>query len=108
MARPSRNIDRVLLAAGRELLPLTGCRDLSVRQVTERAGVNLGMFHYHFKTRENFIRSLLQEMYEHMFASLQLERARHAEPVPGLRAVLRLLGRFARDHRALLLRVMGD
>jgi hypothetical protein len=51
---------------------------------------------------------VLQEMYEEMFASLQLERARHAEPVAGLRAVLRLLGRFARDHRLLLLRVVSD
>src|SRR2546430_1199136 len=108
MARPSRNIDRVLLVAGRELLPLTGCRNLSVRQVTERAGVNLGMLHYHFKTRDNFVQAVLQEMYEEMFASLQLERARHAEPLPGLRAVLRVLGRFARDHRKLLLRVMSD
>ena len=100
MARPSRNIDRALLAAGRDLLPLTGCRNLSVRQVTERAGVNLGMFHYHFRTRENFVRAVLQEMYEEMFASLQLERARHAEPLPGLRAVLRVLGRLQQDSQS--------
>jgi len=108
MARPSRNIDRVLMAAGRDLLPETGCRNLSVRQVVERAGVNLGMFHYHFKSRDNFVRAVLQEMYEEMFASLQLERARHDYPLPGLRAVLRILGRFARDHRRLLMRVMSD
>jgi AcrR family transcriptional regulator len=108
MARPSRNIDRLLLATGRELLPETGCRNLSIRQVTERAGVNLGMFHYHFKTRDKFVRAVLQEMYEDMFASLELEQGRHRNPGTSLRAVLTLLGRFARDHRRLLLRVMSD
>jgi AcrR family transcriptional regulator len=33
------------------LLPQTGCAGLSVRKVAERAGINLGMFHYHFKSR---------------------------------------------------------
>ena len=47
--RPSRNLDRALLAAGRELLPERGCAGLSVREVADAAGVNLGMFHYHFK-----------------------------------------------------------
>jgi len=64
MPRPSRNLDRALLAAGRALLPARGCSGLSIREVAEAANVNLGMFHYHFKTREAFLRTLLQSMYE--------------------------------------------
>lgn len=45
MARPSQNIDCALLDAGLALLPVTGCSGLSVRRLTEQAGVNLGMFH---------------------------------------------------------------
>ena len=45
MPRPSRHLDRALLAAGRELLPVYGCARLTVRQVAEAAGVNIGMFH---------------------------------------------------------------
>jgi len=116
MPRPSRNLDRLLLAAGRELLPLRGCAGLTVREVTETAGVNLGMFHYHFKTREAFLRALLQHTYETMYARLALEshvaadlRARDwGDAVANLRAALRFLGRFLRDNRPLVSRVLAD
>lgn len=113
MARPSRNLDRLLLAAGRELLARRGCAALSVREVAHAAGVNLGMFHYHFKTREVFLKTLLQQTYEDMFARLTLDIGAREEierwrPVDGLRAALRFLGRFLRDNRPLISRVLAD
>jgi AcrR family transcriptional regulator len=108
MARPSRNLDRALLQAGRALLPERGCSGLSVREVAERAGVNLGMFHYHFRTREVFMRAVLQEAYEEMFACLTLEASRGADPLASLRSGLRVLGRFVRDNRRLIGRVFAD
>ena len=120
--RPSRNLDRALLAAGRELLPHRGCAGLTVREVAEAAGVNLGMFHYHFKSREAFLRALLQSMYEEMFTQLMQQ----AVPLPPggasrgsagagagsaldvLRGALRFMGRFVRANRPVLTRVMAD
>ena len=64
MPRPSQNVDQLLIDAGLELLPETGCAGLSVRKLTEHAGVNLGMFHYHFRNKDNFVRTLLQRTYE--------------------------------------------
>jgi AcrR family transcriptional regulator len=106
--RPSRNVDVQLLAAGRELYPAIGAAGLSVRKVVERAGVNLGMFHYHFGTKDAFVRALLQSLYEEMFADLQSATAAPADPVAGLRAALRVIARFARDYRVLLRRLMVD
>ena len=83
MPRPSRNLDRVLLAAGRELLARRGCAALSVREVAHAAGVNLGMFHYHFKTREVFLKTLLQQTYEDMFARLTLDIGAREELAAG-------------------------
>ena len=108
MPRPSRNLDRALLAAGRELLARRGCAGLSIREVAEAAGVNLGMFHYHFRTRDAFLRALLQQTYEEMFARLTFEGARDWDAVDNLRAALRFLGRFLRDNRPLLARVLAD
>src|SRR6185503_11073127 len=106
--RPSRNLDRALLAAGRELLPHRGCAGLSVREVADAAGVNLGMFHYHFKSREAFLRALLQSMYEEMYSQLTYEAdARHG-PLEALRAAMRFMGRFVRANRPMLSRVLGD
>src|SRR5262245_17840086 len=112
--RPSRNLDRALLTAGRELFPSRGCAGLSVREVADAAGVNLGMFHYHFKSREAFLRALLQSVYEDLFAELSAR----ASPIPAggkdlraidlLRAALQFMGRFVRANRPLLTRVMID
>ena len=108
MPRPSRNLDQALLAAGRELFPVRGCGAMSIREVAEASGVNLGMFHYHFKSREAFLRALMQQTYEEMFAKLSLTVARDAGTVENLRAALRAIARFVRDHRPFLARVLAD
>lgn len=112
--RPSRNLDRALLIAGRELFPARGCAGLTVREVADAAGVNLGMFHYHFKSREAFLRALLQSVYEDMFSELTLraqhlaEDARGASTVDVLRAALQFMGRFVRANRPIFTRVISD
>ncbi|MBI3716171.1 MAG: TetR/AcrR family transcriptional regulator [Betaproteobacteria bacterium] len=108
MTRPSRNVDQLLLQAGHELLPATGVRKLSIRQVTERAGVNLGMFHYHFKTKDVFVRAVLQQKYNDMFATLELEAHKSPSAKENLRAAVNVLVRFGRDNRAMLVRLLGD
>src|SRR5512141_520039 len=109
--RPSRNLDQALLQAGRELFPAAGCAGLSVREVAQRAGVNLGMFHYHFKTREAFLRALLQGVYEEMYSQLTVAGAAAASgdgATARLRAALRFMGRFVRANRPILARVIAD
>lgn len=108
MPRPSRNVDQLLLKAGHELLPATGVRALSIRQVTERAGVNLGMFHYHFKTKDVFVRAILESQYNQMFASLEIATHRSTSVVENLRAAVMVLALFGRDNRLLLVRLAGD
>ena len=108
MPRPSRNIDARLLAAGRELYPLTGAAGLSIRKVAERAGANLGMFHYHFGSKDAFVRALLQSLYEQMFAALQTAAAGDPDPIARLRGALKVIARFVRDNRVLLRRLMAD
>jgi AcrR family transcriptional regulator len=108
MPRPSRNIDQALIDAALLLLPETGVRALSIRQIAEQAGVNLGMFHYHFKTKDVFVRAVLQQTYDGMFASLALEAHHSPSPIENLRGALTVLARFARDNRFLLARLIGD
>jgi AcrR family transcriptional regulator len=108
MARPSQHIDQRLLQAGLELLPRTGCRGLSARKLTEHAGVHLGMFHYHFRSKENFIRTLLGQVYEDMFAELEIRTREGASALHNLRNAVQVIARFGRTHRQLLLRIGGD
>ena len=108
MSRPSRNTDTRLLKAGRDLLPQTGVSGLNVRQIAKKARVNLGMFHYYFKTKDVFARRVLQEHYEEMFSELHSEAQSGASPLENLRAVLMVFGRMARDKRKLLIALLRD
>lgn len=108
MSRPSQQIDELLIASGMALLPETGCAGLSVRKLTEHAGVNLGMFHYHFKSKDNFIGAVLQRLYEAMFTDLQVQADSGADAVSALQAAFTVLGAFARANRQLLFMLVSE
>jgi AcrR family transcriptional regulator len=108
MPRPSRNVDVRLLAAGRELYPETGAAGLSVRKLAGRAGVNPGMFHYHFGSKDAFVRALLQSLYEAMFADLRIAVAAPAAPAEALKVAVRVVAGFMNANRRLLRRVLAD
>jgi AcrR family transcriptional regulator len=101
MARPSRDLDRRLIDAARRMLPVTGLSGLSVRAVARRARVNLGMFHYHFKSKRAFQRRVLQESYEDFFAVFSAAAAGPGAPRQRLRRLLVAVARFARENRVL-------
>jgi AcrR family transcriptional regulator len=108
MARPSQQIDEALLRSGRALYPALGCAGLSQRKLAEHAGISPGMFHYHFASKDEFLRALLQQLYEEMYGPL----AESADGVgPALERLQRALfgiARFVREHRPLLARLALD
>jgi AcrR family transcriptional regulator len=108
MPRPGRNIAQVLLASGRVLYPERGSAGLSIRALTEHAGVTPGLFHYHFSSKEKFLRELLQQFYEEMFGSLSDRVHEAGPPLQRLRDALLYLAIFVRDHQAVLGRVFSD
>lgn len=108
MARPSAHVDQRLIAAARRLIPRVGFRGLRVRTVCREAGVNPGMFTYHFKTKKTFIECVLRGMYDEFFASFSLEVNRHYAGIDQLRDALLYIGMFVRDNRALLYPLMQE
>ena len=108
MPRPSQAQDQALLAAGAALYPQLGCAGLSVRRVAEAAGVNPAMVHYHFGSKDAFLRALLQQHYEEMFGALSLHSQGEADVMERLAAALMGVARFVRQHRPLIARVWAD
>jgi len=108
MPRPGRNIEHSLLQSGRVLYAQRGAARLAVRALTQHAGVNLGMFHYHFKTKDAFLRQLLDGWYEEMYAPLSSSAQQDGPPLERLRQALFVLASFVRDHAAMLGRVITD
>lgn len=85
-----------------------GCSGLRVRQVADAAGVNVGMFHYHFRTRESYLRAVMQAAYEELFSQLTVSISGEATWSANLRAALRAIGRFIHANRALMARIVAD
>jgi AcrR family transcriptional regulator len=108
MSRPSQAQDQALLAAGARLYPDFGCAALSVRRVAEAAGVNPAMVHYHFGSKDAFLRALLQQHYEEMFVALSLTSQGTGDVMERLAAALLGIARFVREHRPLIARVWAD
>ena len=76
--------------------------------MAEHAGVDLGRFHDHFKTKDVFVAAVLQQRYEGMFANLVLESHRSQLPVENLRAALIVMACSGRDLPALLVWLFVD
>lgn len=108
MGRPSRNIEQALLQSGRALYAERGAARLSVRALTQHAGVNLGMFHYHFKSKDAFLAQLLDGWYEEMFARLRTSAQQAGPSIDRLREALFFLASFVRDHASMMGRVISD
>lgn len=108
MARVSTHTDQKLIRAARELLPETGFSRLTLRAVAARAGVNLGMFHYHYANKRAFVQGVLEATYGEFLDRFNLTIAEGGSDREKLRNALRALAYFARDHRQLLASLARD
>jgi AcrR family transcriptional regulator len=108
MARPSGNTDQKLLKAGRELIEKEGLSRLSLRAVAKRAGVNLGMFHYHFKNKAEFSRRCTNEAYAEFYKGFETQVSEPGGTIEKLRRGLLALARFSRDQRHFMLAMLRD
>jgi AcrR family transcriptional regulator len=108
MPRPSQQLDQALLRSGRALYPVLGSAGLSQRRLAEHAGVSPGMFHYHFASKDEFLRTLLQQLYEEMYAPLAASAGGDGPPLDRLQRALFGLAGFVREHRPLLVRLALD
>lgn len=99
MTRPSKNTDQKLIEAAKLLIPKTGFTHLKVRDVAKKAGVNLGMFNYYFKTKDKFIEVLLNMAYEKFFQNFKIESKSGATPLERFQNAVMMISRFVRDNR---------
>ncbi len=108
MARKSTHTDKKLLAEGRKLLIKSGASKLSIRAIADAAQVNLGMFNYHFGSKENFIQTILGEIYEDFLLGFELGESKNDNELDTLRLQLLLITKFTRDNRHLILVLLND
>jgi len=100
--------DQRLVDTALEMVKHTSLSSLKLRDVAKKAGVNLGMFHYHFKTKDQFIRAVLQDTYEKFFSQFSLETSGDGPALERLRSALITLGYFIGKNRRLILGLLHD
>jgi len=110
MSRPAGDADKRLIRAAMEMIPQGGLAGLSIRRVASRAGVNLGMYHYHFKKKGEFHRQILDSIYETFFTQLTraLDQAGGTSPREKLKRTVMAAAGFIRENRALLFGLARD
>lgn len=108
MARPSSGTDIKLKNAGRRLLQEKGITGLSVREACRLAGVNTGMFHYYFGSKEEFLQAILKEMYSEFMAHFKAGVSAGGTPRERLKNALIEVGRFALGMRRIAPMLFAD
>jgi AcrR family transcriptional regulator len=102
MTRPSKNIDKKLLQAGKDLIPVMGISGLNIRGVAKKAGANLGMFNYHFGTKEKYLEALMIDVYNEFLSDFNMDSERGDNSLERLRNALVGAAYFIREHRMLI------
>ncbi|HAT71685.1 MAG TPA: hypothetical protein DCS63_02585 [Elusimicrobia bacterium] len=108
MARPASGTDIKLKAAGRRLLEEKGITGLSVREACRLAGVNTGMFHYYFGSKEEFLKAILKEIYAEFMLNFKAGVAVAGTPRARLKAALVEVGKFALGIRRVAPMLFAD
>lgn len=108
MARPPSGTDLKLKIAGRKLLQEKGITGLTVREACRVAGVNTGMFHYYFGSKEEFLKAVLKEMYAEFMLSFKAGVAVAGTPRERLKNALVEVGKFARSVRSVAPMIFAD
>ncbi|MDD5020678.1 MAG: TetR/AcrR family transcriptional regulator [Endomicrobiaceae bacterium] len=88
MTRPSHNIDVLLFDNGLKLLLKVGFDKFSIRRLCKETNVNLGMFHYYFKTREHFIELLFEQVLEKYLDAQKESAKKYSKAIDKLRAII--------------------
>ncbi len=95
-------------AAALELFTAHGIRETSLRQIAERLGLTKPALYYHFSSREDLLRSLVQPLFDEAEAAIAADEARAgAGPVDARE----LLGRYfdvSYRHRAVTALLLRD
>jgi AcrR family transcriptional regulator len=100
--------DRLLIDTAKKIARERGCSGLRMRDIAEKAGVNLGLFHYHFGSKKRFVRVVLQEMYEEFFEKLTVASQSGKDARAQLKNTLFAMACFLRDERGLLVSIIKD
>ncbi len=104
MPRKSKDLDKKMLKVGIDLMVKKGVSGVSVREIARISGANLGMFAYHFGTKDRFVLTALNQIYDTFIEELSQSTTKAND----LERVLFRLAKFSRDNREIITSLVSD
>jgi AcrR family transcriptional regulator len=108
MARPSQNLDRKLIDLGKEKIVSQGISNLSIRQICLDAKINLGMFYYYFKSKENFIKALFKSLNDDLTAEWTATASGLSTSGERLKKILFITSKMIREKHGAIETILKD
>lgn len=108
MGRTPSKTDEKLIKAGVTLARKKGLSGFTVREVCAKSGVNLGMFHYYFKTKECFDQAVLKTLYRELMEEIAIEVSPDKTARENVAYILKSINAFAQKNRIMLSALVGD
>ena len=108
MGRMDKGIDDKLIKTGLKMAQANGgLNSFSIRELCAKAGANLGLFSYYFKTRQNFNREMLKYAYSHLIKEIEVNAAGES-PRENIKQILLAMNSFAKRNRKIVSALAGD
>jgi len=102
MARDNINTEQKIIDAGIVLAKEYGISGFTVRQLCKKAKVNLGLFHYHFVSRENFEKAVLKNLYGSFMQDFEINIPKELDAAKKLEMARKILTDFASKNALIL------
>ncbi|WP_101788412.1 TetR/AcrR family transcriptional regulator [Nonomuraea indica] len=107
MARQSDTRARIQ-AVARELFAAQGVRETSLRQISDRLGLTKPALYYHFASREDLVRSIVQPMVDDLERFVAAREKTPAHDAAGRRLLLEDYFELMWRHREVTVMVVRD
>ncbi|MDR2425933.1 MAG: TetR/AcrR family transcriptional regulator [Endomicrobium sp.] len=108
MVRPSQNLNKKLIELGKEKIISYGIANLSIRQICLDGKINLGMFYYYFKSKENFIKAILRSLNNDLAAIWIVQSEKLSSSVEKLKKVLLINVKMIREKHGMIETLIKD
>lgn len=104
MPRPNKGTDRLLIETGKKMLLKNGINGLTISAICKKARVNPGMFVYNFKSKEEYLDRVLNEIFEEYLIPLVPEPATDSV-YDNMEHVLFFIAKASAKYPALMIQV---
>lgn len=108
MTRPSANLDTKMLDAGIKIIMKEGVEGLTTRNICQQANVNLGMFNYYFKSKDNYVAILFTGMHDKLLKFINIDAVKNSSSIDRLKHTLLKIGEYSRKYSKLSKAMFGD